>query len=272
MLTTYFDTNAFDTIQRCGGRSPGLFAEISAAIGNGRLRVIIGLQVLDETIAAYPSRPVVVLERLDLIEALSDLSCTTAPAPDILRQDVIAILSGKSLLAPYVAAPPDLRILRAALQHPNCDLSSLLAPNRALAHSSAETLQACRAEVQQKLRGRGWPGSSFATLLATEDWLLQSLVDGFFGPGALPTPVLRGLLQSRAVRMYQGVTLSLFYSTSVENRAPRESDFMDLQHAVSASAADGLATEDAGLASCVGRIPFDNFDVWFLEELRKIVA
>jgi hypothetical protein len=269
MPTRYFDTSALDSLQRQGGRSSTLFSELLSATAAGRLRVVIGLQLLDETVAAYPTKPKIALERLDLIEELCDLPRTILPAPDLLRQDVISMMSGSSLGIPYVPVPPDLAALRRAVRDPGCDIRGLLAPNRLLAQNSAEILRACRADVQQQLEERGWPKISFPAVLAEGDWVLQSLVDRFFGPGALPGAVLRGLLRSRPVRMYQGASLSLLYSRSVENRTPLDSDFMDLQHTVSASVVDGLVTEDTDLASYLRRVPIDDFSILSLEDLQN---
>lgn len=267
MLTVYFDTNAFDGLQRCSRSECSLSLTLRSAIALKRLRVVIGLQVLDETVAAYPSRPDIVSDRLDLIEAIADPHEIVALAPELLRQDVVAIISGSPFASPFTHWPVDLVALRRALRDPHCDLQRLLGPNRRIFRANADILRACRSDLRQQLEKRDWPRVDFTRILAEGDWFLQSLVDSLLSPGTLPSPILRGLLRSRPVRMYQGTFLSLIYSQAVENRAPRDSDLLDLHHAVCASVTDGLVTEDAGLARCVRRVPIEPFGVWSLADL-----
>jgi hypothetical protein len=69
------------------------------------------------------------------------------------------------------------------------------------------------------------------------------------------------LLQSRPIVLGELAAYSLFFSQSVENRAPKSSDPPDMRHAVGAAALDGLVTEDTQLRKVLSRVPLPGFHV-----------
>jgi hypothetical protein len=271
MLTAYFDTNAFDHLYRRGGRASAEFACLFAAVRSGALRLALGYHVVDETAAAYSSEPASALARLDIIATLTDLRLTVHFAEDLLRADVVAILASAPLPSPYRASSPDLALLQQLLLTDPSQVQVLLRPNRALAEKNAAQLAACRDSIRAELKTRAWPKVSFPDLCQGATWMLQALVDRFFGPGDLPDAVLRHLLRSRVITMYQGATLSLFYAHSVEGVGSRPSDLPDLHHAVSSSVTDAFVTDDGRLLPIVRRVPVAGFQSYTVSEFIALL-
>ena len=78
---------------------------------------------------------------------------------------------------------------------------------------------------------------------------------------------IKGLLEIRTVRLAIGALLSYIYAQNFEGWTPKIGDSRDLQHAVTASAADIFVTHDSKLAKLIKRIPIANFEVCNLHEL-----
>jgi hypothetical protein len=269
MFTAYFDTNIFDEIQRSGGPSCPAFAIIARAREAGIFRISISHHVIDETVAAYGTRPEATLERLLLIETLADPYLVVRPAADILHDHVVAALASEPGPSSFLAAPLPLQQLRGTLIHDFSVLQALLDSNRLDAETHAATLRQCQAEIRAKLETLDWPKVAFSELLEDATWMLQTLVDWFFGPGDLPDGVLRILRRSRPIAMYQAASLSLFYAHSVEGNRPRASDLPDLHHAVAAANADAFVTGDTRLVPVVRRVPLRDFRVFTLPEFLE---
>ena len=138
---------------------------------------------------------------------------------------------------------------------------------RASRRKYADTLRACRNDVRAGLDKLDWPKVQFTRNLDSADWITQAAVDHFFGPGDLPPNVLKKLLISRPVRMHRDVLFSMYFAQSVEGVAPRDSDLLDVHHAITASATHGIVTEDGPLRRILGRATVPGFRVLSLDEV-----
>jgi len=255
MLTLYFDTNVFDALYRRGPGCPeGL--ELQRAVKAGRLRIAISLDVIDETAEAAVSDWPMALGRLNLIKDLYDARFEILPAGTLLRNGIVETLNDAKASSPFTDEPMDIGVL--------CDLLSERLTEKA---RYAETLRECRNDVRTGLAEMEWPKVRFAHHLEEADWITQAAVDHFFGPGALPKEILRKLLSSRPVRMHRDVLFSMYYAQSVEGRAPKDSDLVDVHHAITASAAHGIVTEDGSLRGVLRRATVSGFQVLSLDEL-----
>lgn len=266
MLTLYFDTNVFDSLYRRGVECPET-AELERAIRSKKLRVSISVDVLDETAEASLSDPATALGRLMLIERLYDQSCEVLPAGDLLRNGIVETLNDAPSSSPFSAEPMDISILCHLLADRSNEFAEIVSEQSSVRRSYAETLKKCRNEVRTVLAGMDRPKVPFNRHLEAADWITQATVDLFFGPGDLPQAVLKKLLGSRPVRMHRDVLFSMYYAQSVEGVAPKDSDLVDLHHAITASVTHGIVTEDGVLRRILGRVTVSGFQVLSLESL-----
>ena len=266
MLTLYFDTNVFDALYRRGPGCPeGL--ELQRAVKAGRLRIAISLDVIDETAEAAVSDWPMALGRLNLIKDLYDARFEILPAGTLLRNGIVETLNDAKASSPFTDEPMDIGVLCDLLSERLTEFTTLVEEQRAEKARYAETLRECRNDVRTGLAEMEWPKVRFAHHLEEADWITQAAVDHFFGPGALPKEILRKLLSSRPVRMHRDVLFSMYYAQSVEGRAPKDSDLVDVHHAITASAAHGIVTEDGSLRGVLRRATVSGFQVLSLDEL-----
>lgn len=266
MLTLYFDTNVFDALYRRGPGCPeGL--ELERAVKTGRLRIAISLDVIDETAEAALSDWPMALGRLNLIQGLYDPRFEILPAGTLLRNGIVETLTDSTPSSFFSDEPMDIGLLRDLLSERLNEFTKLVEEQRAEKAQYAETLRACRNDVRTGLAEMEWPKVRFAHHLEEADWITQAAVNHFFGPGDLPVDVLRKLLSSRPVRMHRDVLFSMYYAQSVEGRAPKDSDLVDVHHAITASAAHGIVTEDGPLRGILRRATVPGFQVLSLDEV-----
>lgn len=266
MLTLYFDTNVFDALYRRGPGCPeGL--ELRRAVKAGQLRIAISLDVIDETAEAALSDWPLALGRLNLIKGLYDARFEVLPAGTLLRNGIVEALTDAKPSSPFSDNPLDIGILCNLLSERLTEFTNLVDEQRVEKAEYAEILRACRNDVRIGLAEMEWPKVRFAHHLEEADWITQAAVDHYFGPGELPVNVLRKLLSSRPVRMHRDVLFSMYYAQSVEGRAPKDSDLIDVHHAITASVAHGIVTEDAPLRGILRRTTIPGFQVLSLHEL-----
>ena len=67
--------------------------------------------------------------------------------------------------------------------------------------------------------------------------------------------------------MHRDVLFSMYYAQSVEGRAPKDSDLVDVHHAITASVTHGIVTEDGPLRGILRRATVPGFQVFSLDDV-----
>ena len=98
-------------------------------------------------------------------------------------------------------------------------------------------------------------------------WLAEGLAKRARALGKVKRRGMPGLLKVKSVALAVGANLSLIYSHHFEGRSPASGDLRDVLHAIAASSADIFITNDRNLASVLGRIPVEGFQVMNLKGL-----
>ncbi len=103
-------------------------------------------------------------------------------------------------------------------------------------------------------------------------WLAESLAERAGVLEECRKRGMEGLLKVKSVRLAVGANLSLLYSHHFEGVQPKPGDSRDILHAVLASSADILVTQDGNFAKALQRIPIEGFRVLDIRSLLNVLG
>jgi hypothetical protein len=268
VIRAYFDRNVFqDLYEQRRGISAADVARLRSAIRHREVDVIIGITVLEETLAMWASNPRRALAEIQAILNLvgqlrkAKRARVVKEAGDLLNDDIRAYAAGKPSPEPYVTHD-----LSRLLHVPVSDYRYLDEFTRDQQRQK-ESFHKFMDELRSSLISTSEPGKASHIELAPDTRRgFSDYFDEHAGEFARHLAdragVLRlveartsGLLDLRSVRMAVGANLSLAHSQLFENRASNIGDSRDVHHAVCATAADAFVTNDGPLAVRLQRIP-----------------
>jgi hypothetical protein len=263
----YFDTSAWDAIQREGGLESPSAKAIERAIVERRLWVVTGEMTFDETLPLYLVNELRAIARLDLIGRLADLRQTVRHASDLTREAVMAALTGTAPPSPFTDRYADLDGLLEALRESGRDgIERYRAPNVEKDEQSKALMLEAKTIVQAALKERGGPTLTLERFIEKEPF--HNLIKYYFGEGpALPEAVSKKLSRSRALQMFTDGLASMLFGQMIENWGPEDSDLRDLHHAVAATFTNGLVTSDRSFRGWCRRVGLPDFEVYSVQEL-----
>ena len=91
----YLDRTAYDGIRRRWFVTNVEFVCLSVAKQDGRIRIMLGLTVLEEALPVLHRTSVKIIIHLQLIEKLIDWKCVVRVHGDLVRADAMAYAEGK---------------------------------------------------------------------------------------------------------------------------------------------------------------------------------
>jgi len=282
-LLVYLDTNVFDNlVKKTGGVTEGDELRLRAAVLSQRLTLVASHVNIIETLAAMRSRPEIVGPQLNLIASLADWDRFVRFHSAILEDDIVHFAyNGERANTAFESNQIAVNIRRTVRRvidnrmDPK-ELEAIMQEDSEQKKAFLSSVKKSRSEIAvelEELRKRG-------DVPTFEEWFedsaqdyLRAFVESFSVADECKRRGLGNLFRIRSVRAFIGSSMSFFYRTAAEGKAPKSSSSRDLQHAVcaAAAAADVFVTHDEELASLLRRVPIKDFRVTTLDELLKDV-
>jgi hypothetical protein len=280
-MIVYFDTNVFDHLEQRNGVTDWDLFRIKRAVHHGCIRVVVSYLNIEETLFIVPSQPVRAEARVKLIFELADKSLVVRDHQDALNNDIRSYASGLPLQSPFESLTPWMESELWSFAAPilGRDLRKLklvIEKTRRIKKEHQDFMTKAKKNMKllvlSMVEGR-YPFESYWNNNSL--WLAEGLAKRARALGRVKRRGISGLLKVKSVALAVGVNLSLIYSHHFEGRSPASGDSRDVLHAIAASSADIFLTNDRNLATVLGRIPVEGFQVMnlkgFLDSLPQWV-
>lgn len=254
---------------------------MKTAVHHGCIRVVVSYLNIEETLFIVPSQPVRAEARVKLIFELADKSLVVRDHQDALNNDIRSYASGLPLQSPFEPLTPWMESELWSFAAPilGRDLRKLklvLEKTRRIKKEHQDFMTKAKKNmkllVPSMVEGR-YPFESYWNNNSL--WLAEGLAKRARALGRVKRRGISGLLKVKSVALAVGANLSLVYSHHFEERSPASGDSRDVLHAIAASSADIFLTNDRNLATVLGRIPVEGFQVMnlkrFLDSLPQWV-
>jgi hypothetical protein len=272
MKQAYFDTNVFTHIYHRTGVTDFDVTCLRTAIAQGRIRVLLSTQVLEETIGALRKEPDEAMARLQIIFDLTTWTRLLKFHADLLRGEIECYAFKRPM--PSAFYPENLGLKDYLLDSSAQNRTELVE----VANETQSYLQWYKSDLRKAMEESILPiarqiRATSAQQSFDEYW--QALAVPWVEGLAEDLNVLRecrsrgmgGLLAVKSVHLFVFATLSLTYAQTYEGNSPQSGDSRDMQHAILASAADTFVTDDATLLRILTRRPIPDLKVMDLPQL-----
>jgi hypothetical protein len=288
VISAYLDSNVYNDIER-GAIPADDVKDAEAAVKNGELVVSAGLVDLEEALGVWKSDRPAALRRLHIFRNLAGFDKLLNQPSDLLAGAIQAYAAGASESgSPLFPRPRRLELAanfeKIATGSGNFNrmideiLDGVRVQKESILTGMSEGREKSLAELNSRYRPdelRALPFDKFfevGSLGWAEDYAAGA--ERAFGPAGLVDACrkrgLDGLLLVRAVRLIVGMTLSLIHVQVSTGRLPEIGDGYDLWHAIQASTANVLVTNDDRFFNHMRRIPGTGLTV--VKSLREAVA
>ncbi len=267
MITSYFDRNVFDQIDKLRAVTEADVVLIRREVAEGRLSVLVSLEVVAETMLAPRD---IALRGLRLIEALARQEFPIKPHNDLLRDDIRSFASGEEVSPPFVGATFSIRRMIGEVENPSRGLLEDVAEEKRTKERRNRDLVA-HIEEERRSFNKKQLNSFGKYRQARAAFYAEGFADA---AGCLDKCRKRGvdeLLKVRSVAVTVGAFLSLRYSLLVENRRVQSGTSYDMLHAAPMSAADVIVSDDRELRRLLGRVPVAGLRVMALAEFIDLI-
>jgi hypothetical protein len=275
------DSNAIDHLHKRIGCTDSDFQRLVAAKSSGKISIPMSLTVVEEVASAVERDPALAKAQLQLLWRICDCGQIVKPIDMLLTDDLRHYALHGRPTTPIFTGEEQAGLLIPLRQlllefEKNAEVNEILAIARKQKEQFRNGMQHSQKDARdlaRELRKRA-PNLSFC-----EYWLsaAEHAAEAF----AARVQVLkecraRGidrLLELKSVRMAVGMSLSLVYALTFENRTPKYSDSRDIHHATLAAAcADVFVSDDAKLMRLAGRVPFQHFTAVSLQDFLHGLA
>lgn len=279
-MIVYFDTNVFDHLEQLNGVTAWDVFRIKRAVKLGCIRLVLSYLNIEETLFIVSSQPKRAEARVGLILELADKHLVARGHQQTISNDIRAYAEGVPLQSSYESLTSwmesEIWRLVAPVGSNMRELKSVVAETRRIKEKYQSFMVKGRKMLKPMADSIGPRRYTFESYWKSNNgWLAEGLAKR---AGALVKVKRRGvggLLKVKSVALAVGANLSLLYSHHFENRTPISGDSRDILHAIAASSADIFVTNDRNLATVLGRIPVEGFQVMslrgFLDSLPRWV-
>ena len=271
-MIVYFDTNVFDHLEQRNGVTDWDLFRIRRAVQHGCIRVVVSYLNIEETLFIVPSQPVRAEARVKLIFELADKNLVVRGHQDNLNNDIRSYAGGQPLQSPFepLTSMDESELWSFAAPIVGSDLRKLklvIDKTRRIKKEHQDFMTKSRKKmkllVPSMVEGR-YPFNDYWKNNSV--WLAEGLARRARALGKVKRRGIPGLLKLKSVVLCVGANLSLIYSHHFEGRTPASGDSRDVLHAIAASSADVFVTNDRNLATVLGRIPVEGFQVMNLRD------
>jgi len=263
----YFDRNVINRIKAQLFVSDADYMLLRSAVTDGRFIAPISITLLEETLPIVEVRST--LKRMmeqQIMTELLNWDWLVKPHMDLLSDDIKSYAKGESLSFPFLS----LNLKREEFFNPagqgRKEILRIIEETKLQKDAQFDDMKKAKSQYQERFKTP--PISSF------EDFWNQ-FAEHVIGSMAEKVGVLEeceargldGLLQIKSARLYSAWRLAYDYNTFIRGRKIKKSDSRDHHHAVLASVADILVTQDRRFAEMLRQVRIDGFEVIDLNTL-----
>jgi len=267
-LQVYFDTSAFDHLQKRINCTAADIASLRQAVYGGEISIPLSIHVLEELLLARRSSPQTYSALLRMVLSIAPSRTLVKPCPDIVRGDVRSYAAGGGAENPRVHGPVQ-NIVAAGIaeliesdgEDWDDDFVAALEQIRGNREKFAERMRVIP-EIVANIAFHGPELPSFDAFWSTD---ADGIAGGFADEAGVGEKCaargIEGLLELPSIRMAVGIRLSYIHGLLLQGHRTKKSDGEDQHHAISAAAAaEILVTADPRLLKIAARVPMDNFE------------